>query len=116
APSPNDGVPLHAKTAPSVPPGLPVGTSLKFHDTTFGLVLSVKKLGNLSYHPLRCRPMSLSPDDDTDCTRPVPLSWLNRACSPFMTPGWSSVNAVEPLSPCSSLAQWPTMIVRLGRG
>ena len=36
-----DGVPKQANTAPSVPPGLPVGTSLKLHETTFGLRLSV---------------------------------------------------------------------------
>src|SRR5690348_18162409 len=29
---PNDGVPKHANTAPSVPPGFPVGTSLNAQD------------------------------------------------------------------------------------
>jgi len=47
---PKLGVPKQANTAPSVPPGLPVGTSLKLHDTTFALMLSVKKLGSFVYH------------------------------------------------------------------
>ena len=48
--------------------------------------------------------------------RPVPLSWLNSACSPSTTSGWSAANAREPLSPCSSPLQWPTRIVRFGFG
>ena len=32
-----------------------------------------------------------SPAALIDCTRPVPWSWLNSACNPFITSGWSSV-------------------------
>ena len=28
-----------------------------------------------------------APDDDSDCTRPVPLSWLNSACNPLTISG-----------------------------